>query len=89
MAKRKLTIPPEVYPLVKKVAIEGARDFVGAFVVVFGTQMAPGIDWADPMTWLSTCLIAGGKAGFRALGEYLRKQVGQGNYSSLVYKLPL
>jgi len=90
MAKKiildRIELPPEVYPAFKKALIEAARDFISAFVVVFGTQIALGIDWENPWAWLSSALIAGGKAGLRGVAKYLREKIGQGDYSKAVYK---
>ena len=83
MAK-KITFSP-----FKKALIESWRVFLPAFIAIIVAQVQIGVDLKDWKAWLLPLILSASLAGFKAVGKYVRDTYGLGNYSSLVYKLPI
>lgn len=70
------------YPVWKKSLITGARIFVGASLLSIATSISNGVALED-------LLLPALVGGLTALGKFLREKVGNENYSSFIYKLPM
>ena len=75
-------------PLMKAL-IEIWRVFIPAFIAIVIAQFQVGVDLKDWKAWLLPLILSASLAGFKAVGKYIRDMYGLGNYSSLVYKLPI
>lgn len=77
------------YSVAKKALIEASRVFFLSFIAVIYAQFEAGVDLRDYKAWLLPLLTSAGVAGIKAVVKWLRETYFKGNYSSLIYKLPL
>ena len=73
----------------KKALIESWRVFIPAFIAIITAQFQVGVDLKDWRAWLLPLVLSASLAGFKAVVKYLRETYGLGDYTKLIYKLPL
>jgi len=77
------------YAIWKKALYELWRTFVPAFFAVIYVQFESGVNLQDIKSWGITLLASASMAGIKAIFKYLRDYYGNGEYTKLIYKLPL
>lgn len=77
------------YSIVKKALIEAGRVFFLSFIAVVYAQFEAGVDLRDYKAWLLPLLTSAGVAGIKAVVKWLRESYFKGDYSNIIYKLPL
>lgn len=77
------------YSIVKKALYEAWRVFFPAFALVIFTQFEAGVDLRNWKAWAFTLIGSALLAGVKAVMKWARDEFGGGNYSHIIYKLPL
>ena len=77
------------YSAIKKAFWEAWRAFWPSFAGVVALEVSTGSGAQDLKTWTKGVLVAALVAGVKAVAKWYRETYAKGDYSSLIYKLPL